>query len=183
MDVYRVLTNLIENATSENLNAPDINAMREVSEIIRSRTDMPKEAIKQIHNRLMKKDKKITMLSLELLEYLSYTCEMTLYNQIATKEFMMRIGALLKSHDSDDLVKKRICCLIKCWRETFHKDLQVLFFQFYDNVIQKGFDIPSNYVSPYANMKGSVGNNSGSNSFTQNKPPSTFGGSTFNTVP
>lgn len=64
----------------------------------------PKEAIKQIHNRLMKKDKKITMLSLELLEYLSYTCEMTLYNQIATKEFMMRIGALLKSHDSDDLV-------------------------------------------------------------------------------
>lgn len=40
MDIYRVLNSLVDNSTSETLNAPDVNAMREVSEIVRSRADL-----------------------------------------------------------------------------------------------------------------------------------------------
>lgn len=81
-----------------------MNAMREVSELVRSRADMPKEVIKLINNKLMKRDKKVTLLCLELLEYLTYACEITLYNQIATKDFLLKMGTILKSHDLGEMV-------------------------------------------------------------------------------
>lgn len=40
MDIYRVMNGLVDNATNEALSAPDSNAMREVSELVRSRADM-----------------------------------------------------------------------------------------------------------------------------------------------
>lgn len=40
MDIYRVMNGLVDNATSETLTAPNMDAMREVSELVRSRADM-----------------------------------------------------------------------------------------------------------------------------------------------
>jgi len=40
MDNYRIMNGLVDNATSETLNAPDKNAMQEVSELVRARADM-----------------------------------------------------------------------------------------------------------------------------------------------
>lgn len=83
--------------------------MQEVSELVRSRADMPKEVIKLINTKLMKRERKVTLLCLDLLEYLTYTCEITLYNQISSKDFLMKVGTILKSHDLGEDVIKRTC--------------------------------------------------------------------------
>jgi len=93
------MNGLVDNATSSALNTPDLKAMQEVAELVRSRADMynfnllafysiiyslilfrPKEVIKLINTKLMKRDRKVTLLCLDLLEYLTYSCEITLYN-------------------------------------------------------------------------------------------------------
>jgi len=40
MDIYRVMNGLVDNATSSALNTPDLKAMQEVAELVRSRADM-----------------------------------------------------------------------------------------------------------------------------------------------
>lgn len=40
MDIYRVMNGLVDNATSSALDRPDMKAMQEVSELVRSRADM-----------------------------------------------------------------------------------------------------------------------------------------------
>jgi len=55
----------------------------------------------------MKRDRKVTLLCLDLLEYLTYSCEITLYNQISSKDFLLKVGTILKSHDLGEEVNTK----------------------------------------------------------------------------
>jgi hypothetical protein len=53
------------------------------------------------------------MLTLELIEFTTFMCEINLHNQFATKDFLLRLGALLNSKDIEEIVKNRLLALIQ----------------------------------------------------------------------
>lgn len=50
------------------------------------------------------KNKKLLINAFNLLEFLAYECELSLYSQIATKEFLFKISGLLMNKDVDPIV-------------------------------------------------------------------------------
>lgn len=50
------------------------------------------------------KNKKLLINAFNLLEFLAYECELSLYSQIATKEFLFKISGLLMNKDVDPTV-------------------------------------------------------------------------------
>jgi len=43
-------------------------------------------------------------------------------------------------------------CLFKCWSNLLKKDLHPLYFQFEENLKNKGVSLPNNYNSRYAGV-------------------------------
>lgn len=87
----------------------------------------------------------------DLLEFLSYRCELALYSQISTKEFLIKTSSLLTNQDIDPSVHTKILQTAKCWEELFrpHEDLLPMYFQFYAGLLRKEFPIQKDYVSPH----------------------------------
>lgn len=112
---------------------------------------MPKHTINGVSKRLSIKNKKVLFLCFDLLEYLSYRCELALYSQISSKEFLLKISGLLMAQDIDASVQTKVLQTIRCWEELFrpHEDLLPMFFQFYAGLLRKEFPIQNGYVSPY----------------------------------
>jgi hypothetical protein len=112
---------------------------------------MPKHTINGVSKRLSIKNKKVLFLCFDLLEYLSYRCELALYSQISSKEFLLKISGLLMAQDIDASVQAKVLQTIRCWEELFrpHEDLLPMFFQFYAGLLRKEFPIQNSYVSPY----------------------------------
>lgn len=50
------------------------------------------------------KNKNVLLNIFNLLEYLAYVCELSLYSQISTKEFLFKISGLLMNKDIDPAV-------------------------------------------------------------------------------
>lgn len=60
---------------------PDQKLMKDVSDLINARSDFPKLAVQAIGKRLMMmRNFKVQALTLELLEYCAFTCEISFYN-------------------------------------------------------------------------------------------------------
>lgn len=55
------------------------------------------------------KNKKLLINAFMLLEFLGYECELSLYSQIATKEFLFKISGLLMNKDVDQAVRFPLC--------------------------------------------------------------------------
>ena len=101
------------------------------------------------------KNKKVLLNIFSLLEFLAYNCELSLYSQISTKDFLFKISGILMNKDVDPAVKEKILQTIFCWEELFrpHEDLLSLFFQFYAGVLRNNYEIPHDYVSPFRPAK------------------------------
>jgi VHS domain len=56
----------------------------------------PKLAVQAIGKRLMNlRNLKVQLLTLELIDFLSYTCDTPLYTQISTNDFLQRFNTIL----------------------------------------------------------------------------------------
>ena len=106
----------------------------------------------------MIKNDKVTLLTIDLIEYLMYVTELPFWSQICTKQFLMKISQILQSKDQASPVNKllmqvsqRILEFVKAEYEVFkpHQDLLPTFFQFYEGFLKKGYDQKGSYVSPY----------------------------------
>lgn len=100
---------------------------------------MPKHTLNAISKRLSIKNTRVLYYCFDLLEYLSYRCELALYSQISTKEFLLKLSALLMSQDIDEVVKTKMLETIKSWDDLFrvNEDLLPMFFQFYAGILRK----------------------------------------------
>jgi hypothetical protein len=142
---------LIEQATNDVHSEPPVTLYEKVLAVINSRVDMPKHTINAVSKRLSIKSKKVLFFCFDLLEYLSFRCELALYSQISTKEFLLKISGLLMAQDLDPSVQVKVLQTVKVWEELFrpHEDLLPMYFQFYAGLLRKEFPIQNNYVSPH----------------------------------
>jgi hypothetical protein len=152
------LENAILKATSETLQKPDEAAFKEACELINSKADMPKEAIKMIKKRLVIKNGKVFFLTLELLEMSTYACGLPFHNQIATKDFLMQINNLIFLKDlPQDLISK-LLNLVQIWYQVFEpsRDLLSQFFSYYEtfsiNLQKKNLSFPKYAESKYSSL-------------------------------
>lgn len=93
------LDQLIQKATSETATKPDQQMYSAVCDAIKSKADMPKAAIVSFGNRLRKKNGKVLMLTLELLEMATFACGLPFHTQISTKDFLRQMGYLISMKD------------------------------------------------------------------------------------
>lgn len=64
----------------------------------------PKHTIAAISKRMVLKNKNVLVNVFTLLEFLAYNCELSLFTQISTKEFLFKISGLLMNKDIDTAV-------------------------------------------------------------------------------
>jgi len=57
MEYYKAMASIVENATDASKQSPSVNDFKEVAELIKTRSDMPKEAVKNFMARFSKKTK------------------------------------------------------------------------------------------------------------------------------
>ena len=93
------LDQLIQKATSETQHKPDPEIFKAVCDMISSKTDMPKASIASFITRLRKKNGKVLLLTLELLEMATFACGLPFHTQISTKDFLRQMGYLISMKD------------------------------------------------------------------------------------
>lgn len=103
-------------------------------------------------NRLVIKSPKVLILTFELLEYLSFACDLPLLQQISSKDFLMRVGAIIRAKISEQVLA-RLAALIRVWQVLMEeqRDLLDMFWKFNGSLQQRSeLSIPSTYTSRYA---------------------------------
>lgn len=116
----------IERATSETLLRSDPVFNSSVKEIINSRPDMPKEAVLLFKKRIVARNPKIQILTLDLLDYLVSQLSLPFHTQIASKDFLLTLSQLYKSRDVDNQVKSRLKDLLTIWYRRFAESKDIL---------------------------------------------------------
>ncbi|KAM3128596.1 hypothetical protein pb186bvf_019293 [Paramecium bursaria] len=142
----------VNTATAETLQMPDQKLMKDVSDLINARSDFPKLAVQAIGKRLMMmRNFKVQALTLELLEYCAFTCEISFYNQIATNDFIQRLNTLLNPI-MDKNMQTRLLQVIFVYKQLMlpHQDLFPTFVQFINKLQGK---LPTHYESRYSALK------------------------------
>ncbi|OMJ81315.1 hypothetical protein SteCoe_18238 [Stentor coeruleus] len=119
MSKSSVIQVAIENATHETLLRPDPNYNSEVRDLVNSRPDMPKEAIQYFKKRVISRNPKIQILTLELLEYLVANTSLPFYTQVASKDFLSSLAQVYRSRDVDSQVKQKLKDMLTNWYRKF----------------------------------------------------------------
>lgn len=109
----------IEKATHETLLRADPNYNSEVKDLVNSRPDMPKEAIQYFKKRVISRNPKIQILTLELLEYLVANTSLPFYTQVASKDFLSSLAQVYRSRDVDSQVKQKLKDMLTNWYRRF----------------------------------------------------------------
>ncbi|CAG9333142.1 unnamed protein product [Blepharisma stoltei] len=148
MSKQGTLQSLIDEATSETLLRPDLQLNVSVTDRVNSRPDMPKEAIKHIKRRLLSRNAKVLMLTLELLEFMVNNSSLPFHTQVGSKDFLNTFAVMIKNKDSDPQVKEKLKNLVNAWALKFRDCQDILpgFMQLYASLkaggVQFQNDIP-----------------------------------------
>ncbi|OMJ75805.1 hypothetical protein SteCoe_24986 [Stentor coeruleus] len=145
----------IEKATHETLLRADPNYNSEVKDLVNSRPDMPKEAIQFFKKRVISRNPKIQILTLELLEYLVANTSLPFYTQVASKDFLSSLAQVYRSRDVDSQVKQKLKEMLTNWYRRFvdAKDILPGFTDIYTQLklgpeIDRGIEIrPQSFAS------------------------------------
>ena len=116
----------IERATSETLLRSDPVFNSAVKEIISSRPDMPKEAVQVFKKRIVARNPKIQILTLDLLDFLVAHLPLPFHTQVSSRDFLMTLSQLYKSRDVDNQVKFRLKDLLTTWHRRFSDSIDIL---------------------------------------------------------
>lgn len=126
----------IEKATSEALLRPDITYNTEVRDLISSRPDMPKEAIQYFKKRVISRNPKVQLLTLELLDFTVCNTSLPFHTQVASKDFLATLSQLYRSRDVDSSVRLKLKDIITDWYQKFSDARDILpgFFELYNQL-------------------------------------------------
>lgn len=160
------LEKLVNEATSQTLLKPDINRLKRISEIINSRSTMPKPFVNLIKTKLSSaKHPKSQLLLLELIEYTTCKCGQTLHNEYNSKSFLQIINSIFNQRNLADEVKDKALWLIQFWERFFDskKDILGNFAWYYNNISKRGIPFPpfknSIHFDPNSVVKAPQGSN------------------------
>ena len=116
----------------------------------------PKEAIKHIKVRLLKKNVRIQLLTLDLLDMMMTYCKLNFHTLVGSKDFMNILVKLIMAKDVPPEVVQRVLFLIQKWAIKFekYKDILPLFQDVYNGLKAKDLPFPPvsdshRYVTKY----------------------------------
>ena len=120
------LMTAIERATSETLLRPDPSFNSSVKDLINSRPDMPKEAIQILKKRIVARNPKVQILTLELLDFLVQALSLPFHTQVSSRDFIGTLSQIFKSKDVEVGVKNRLKELLISWYRRFADSKDIL---------------------------------------------------------
>ncbi|OUC40718.1 VHS domain protein [Trichinella nativa] len=138
----------IEQATDANHPTENWSLIMEVCDLICSREDGPKEAIRAIKKRLqlnMGKNNTAVLYTLTLLEACVKNCGLRFHRVVAQKDFIQELIRLIGTkYDPPLLIQEKVLGLIRTWADTFRgiPELNELSIA-YDELVAKGVQFPS----------------------------------------
>mmetsp|Transcript_19719 Transcript_19719/g.36327 ORF Transcript_19719/g.36327 Transcript_19719/m.36327 type:complete len:491 (-) Transcript_19719:6025-7497(-) len=134
----------IEKATSETLIHPDLQLNMQCVELINYRPDVPKEAIKVLKRRLLSRNPKVQLLTIELLDLAVDNCSLPLHNQVASKDFTSAISQLARNRETPQLTREKLAGLVQKWALKFDHSQDVLpgFNELYQSLKAAGMQFP-----------------------------------------
>ncbi|KRY50458.1 TOM1-like protein 2 [Trichinella britovi] len=137
-----------EQATDANHPTENWSLIMEVCDLICSREDGPKEAIRAIKKRLqlnMGKNNTAVLYTLTLLEACVKNCGLRFHRVVAQKDFIQELIRLIGTkYDPPLLIQEKVLGLIRTWADTFRgiPELNELSIA-YDELVAKGVQFPS----------------------------------------
>jgi len=151
-DKVKQLEQYFNRATNEATVHPDTQLLVEICNVVNSRADMPKHAVGILRKRMMStRNPKVIYLCLEFLEVAANGCELNFQTQVASKDFMSVLNAMI-NRDIDKTVLDKLTHLTKYWVQIYgsYKDILPGIFAFAEALEKKGVKLPSHVESSYA---------------------------------
>ncbi len=146
------LEKLLLESSSPTLLKPDLGKFKQVADLINSNKTLPRRFVALVKSNLSgRKHHKTQLLILELLEYTTINCNMSLHNEYNSKSFLKIINTLFNQTNLQSHVKQKALNLVQFWNKFFESEKDVLpnFNWYFKNIKKRGIPFPPMKPSIY----------------------------------
>lgn len=155
------LDKLVSESTSQTVMKADLAKFKRISDILNSKTNLPKEFIKLLKTKVMAlKFPRSQMMLFEVIEYTTCKCPGPLHNEYNNKDFLQTLNSIFNQKNLSDEVRNKLLSLIQFWNVFFDAKRDIYpNFNWYFNLIQsRKVPFPPYKQSPYFDQKVSLNN-------------------------
>lgn len=150
------LDKLLSESTSQTVLKPDLSKFKRISEIINSKTNIPKEFMKLLKTKIMSlKHPRSQLLLFELIEFTTCKCAGPMHTEYNNKDFLQTMNSIFNQKQLSDEVRNKLLSLIQFWNIMFEsrKDIYQNFSWYYNLILSRGIPFPPFKQSPYLEGK------------------------------